>query len=38
MDLLVLGPVLAVSMLATLLAGKAMLRGVVAVLERRGRT
>jgi hypothetical protein len=37
MELLVVGPVLAASILATLLAGKAMLWGVVTVLERRGR-
>jgi hypothetical protein len=37
MDLLVVTPVLAASVIATLFAGKAMLRGVVAVLERRGR-
>ena len=37
MEILVVGPVLAASILATLLAGKAMLWGVVQVLERRGR-
>ncbi len=37
MDALILGPVLAVTLFATLLAGKAMLRGVFAVIERRER-
>lgn len=37
MDVLIVGPVLAVSLVATLLAGKAMLRGVFAVIERRER-
>jgi hypothetical protein len=37
MDLLVVGPVVAASLLATLVAGKAMLRGVFAVMERRPR-
>src|SRR4051795_11029177 len=35
MDILLVGPVLAISMAATLLTGKFMLRGFVAVLERR---
>jgi hypothetical protein len=35
MDALVIGPVFAASIFITLLAGKAMLRGVVAVIERR---
>jgi hypothetical protein len=35
MDILLVGPVVALSMVATLFAGKFMLRGFVAVLERR---
>jgi hypothetical protein len=37
MDILLVGPVLALSIFATLLTGKAALRAFVAVLERRGR-
>jgi hypothetical protein len=37
MDILLVGPVLAISAVATLFTGKFMLRGFVAVLERRGR-
>jgi hypothetical protein len=37
MDILLVGPVLVVSAMATLLTGKFMLRGFVSVLERRGR-
>jgi hypothetical protein len=37
MDILLVGPVLVVSTLATLFTGKFMLRGIVSVLERRGR-
>jgi hypothetical protein len=37
MDILLVGPVLVVSTAATWFTGKAMLRGIVAVLERRGR-
>lgn len=37
MDFLLVGPVLALSAVATLFTGKVMLRGIVAVLERRGR-
>jgi hypothetical protein len=36
-DILLVGPVLALSIFATLITGKAALRGFVAVLERRGR-
>jgi hypothetical protein len=38
MDILLVGPVLAISAVATLLTGKVMLRGFVAVLERRCRS
>jgi hypothetical protein len=37
MEILLIGPVLALSAVATLFTGKAMLRGFVAVLERRAR-
>jgi hypothetical protein len=37
MDILLVGPVLAISAVATLFTGKCMLRGFVLVLERRGR-
>jgi hypothetical protein len=37
MDILLAGGALAISTVATLLTGKVMLRGFVAVLERRGR-
>jgi hypothetical protein len=37
MDLLLVGPVLVISTVATILAGKVMLQGIVSVLERRGR-
>jgi hypothetical protein len=37
MDILLAGGALAISALATLFTGKIMLRGFVAVLERRGR-
>lgn len=37
MDILWVGPVLAISAVATWVTGKLMLRGFVAVLERRGR-
>jgi hypothetical protein len=37
MDILLVGPVLAISAVATLFTGKAMLRGFVAVLERRAK-
>jgi hypothetical protein len=37
MDILLVGPVLALSIFATLVTSKAALRGLFAVLERRGR-
>lgn len=37
MDILLVGPVLIISTLATLLTGRVMLHGFVSVLERRGR-